>query len=216
MLEKGPEAYFHITSTSIQNWLRGIQQRDDFPVSQRTGKPIKISNGHRFRHTFGTDLSNEGYTEWAIAKGLLHTDVRSAAKYRAVSAELLALCDEKMTNHLAVAVNAFTGRIVTSREDAENGDNADRQIQDLAVCGASQMCHLDAPYSCYACSKFQPLLDADHSKALKRLEARRAETMEVDTTVGLTWDRAILACRKVILDCEKMKAAKPSLEGDSW
>ena len=215
LLEKGPEAYFHISSNSIKYWLERIQATEGLPVSHRTGKPIKITNAHRFRHTFGTDLSNEGYTEWAISKALLHTQASSAAKYRAVSAELLKLCDEKMTDHLAVAVNAFTGRIVTSRDEADNGDNPDRQIQDLAVCGSSQMCHLDAPYSCYACARFQPLLDADHSKALERLEARRAETMEVDKTVGLTWDRAILACRKVILDCEEMKASKPSLEGDS-
>ena len=214
LLEKGTEAYFHIGSSSIKRWLDRIQETDGFPVSHRTKKPIKITNAHRFRHTFGTDLSNEGYAEWAIAKALLHTDARSSAKYREVSAELLKLCDEKMTNHLAVAVNAFTGRIVTSRDEAENGDNADRQIEDLAVCGSNQICHLDAPYSCYACPKFQPLLDADHSAALEHLEANRAETMEADKTVGLTWDRAILACRKVILDCEKMKASKPSLESN--
>ena len=215
VLENRAEAYFHVSAGTLKNWLVKIQGTQGFPISHRTHKPIKITSAHRFRHTYGTDLSNEGYSEFAIAEALLHSDPRSSKKYRDVSADLLRLCDEKMQDHLAVAIGAFSGRIVTSREVAENGHNADRQIQDLAVCGSSQMCHLDAPYSCYACPKFQPVLDADHSKALKRLEARRAKTMEVDTTVGLTWDRAILACRKVILDCEEMKASKLSSEGDS-
>jgi len=101
-------------------------------------------------------------------------------------------------------VNAFTGIIVTDRTSAKNGDRADRQIEDLAVCGATAACHLDAPYTCYACGKFQPLLHADHHAVLERLERRREQTIATDKTTGVLWDRAILACRKVILDCEVM------------
>ena len=76
---------------------------------------------------------------------------------------------------------------------------------DLAVCGADGICHLDTPFSCYACSKFQPLLDADHSAALERMERRRTQTIAIDKTTGVIWDRAILACRKVILDCKSIR-----------
>ena len=68
--------------------------------------------------------------------------------------------------------------------------------------GADAACHLDAPFTCYACGKFQPLLDADHSSVLKRLERRREQTIATDKTTGVLWDRAISAGRKVILDCE--------------
>ena len=114
------------------------------------------------------------------------------------------MIDAKMSDHLALVVNAFTGRIVTDRTSAENGDRTDRQIEDVAVCGATATCHLDAPYTCYACGKFQPLLNGDHRAVLERLERRREKTIATDKTTGVLWDRAILACRKVILDCEAM------------
>lgn len=110
-----------------------------------------------------------------------------------------------MSDHLALVVRAFTGKIVTDRASAKNGDQGDRQIEDLAVCGADTACHLDAPFSCYGCSKFQPLFDADHSATLERLERRRAQTIATDKTTGVLWDRAILACRKVILDCSALR-----------
>ena len=97
----------------------------------------------------------------------MHANTHTVRKYRAVSAELMRLIDEKMSDHLALVVRAFTGTIVTDRALAKNGDRVDRQIEDLAVCGADNVCHLDAPFTCYGCSKFQPFLDADHSAALE-------------------------------------------------
>ena len=204
-LEDAPNSTFHVSSGTISAWLARIERMEGFPISPRTHQPLKVTRGHRFRHTLGTDLSNTGMNEWGIARALMQTDPRSVQKYRAVSAELLALTDAKMSDHLALVVNAFTGIIVTDRTSAINGDQADRQIEDLAVCGATAACHLDAPYTCYACGKFQPLLDANHSAVLERLERRRAQTIDTDKTTGVLWDRAILACRKVILDCEAIR-----------
>ncbi|MEH6643318.1 tyrosine-type recombinase/integrase [Vreelandella glaciei] len=204
-LEQTPHAKFHAPYSTIWSWMLEMESMPDFPISSRTHQPLKISNGHRFRHTLGTDLSNAGLDEWSIASALMHTDTRTVRKYRAVSAELMKLVDEKMTNHLALVVRAFTGTIVTDRASAKNGDQVDRQIEDLAVCGADTVCHLDAPFTCYGCSKFQPLFDADHSAALERLEHRRSQTIATDKTTGVLWDRAILACRKVILDCIELR-----------
>lgn len=200
-LEQAPQSKFHVAGGVIRSWLFLMESMPDFPVSSRTHQPLKISNGHRFRHTLGTDLSNAGLDEWSIASALMQTDTRNVRIYRAVSAELMKLIDEKMSDHLALVVRAFTGTIVKDRAAAKNGDRVNRQIEDLAVCGADTACHLDAPFSCYGCSKFQPLFDADHSAALERLERRRAQTIAADKTTGVVWDRAILACRKVILDC---------------
>lgn len=203
-LEDAPQPIFHVVSGTIKGWLSRIERMEGFPISPRTHQPLKVTRGHRFRHTLGTDLSNAGLSEFAIARALMHRDTRTVRKYRAVSPELLALIDAKMSDHLALVVNAFTGIIVTDRTSAKNGDRADRQIEDLAVCGATAACHLDAPYTCYACGKFQPLLYADHHAVLERLERRREQTIATDKTTGVLWDRAILACRKVILDCEAM------------
>lgn len=203
-LKDGPQPTFHVGAATIRRWLGCIERMEGFPISPRTHQPLIVTRGHRFKHTLGTDLSNAGLDEWAMARALMQSDTRAVRKYRAVSPELLALIDAKMSDHLALVVNAFTGIIVTDRTSAKNGDRADRQIEDLAVCGATAACHLDAPYTCYACGKFQPLLYADHRAVLERLERRRAQTIATDKTTGVLWDRAILACRKVILDCEAM------------
>jgi len=209
-LEHAPQPTFHVGSATVRQWLYRIERMEGFPISLRTHQPLKVTRGHRFRYTLGTDLSNAGLSEFAIARALMHSDIRTVRKYRAVSPELLALIDAKMSNHMALVVNAFTGIIVTDRTSAINGDRADRLIEDVAVCGATAACNLDAPYTCYACGKFQPLLHANHREVLERLERRREQTIATDKTTGVLWDRAILACRKVILDCEAMRQSSHS------
>jgi hypothetical protein len=212
-LEGAPQGRFHAPARSIKYWLKCIECMPGFPISSRTHLPLKITKGHRFRYTLGTDLSNAGLDEWTMARALMHSDTRTVRKYRQVSAELMALVDKKMNDHLALVVNAFTGSIVRSRASAKNGDQVNRQIEDLAVCGADALCHLDAPFSCYPCSKFQPLLGADHDAALDRMERRREQTITTDETTGVLWDRAILACRKVILDCKELRESSNLDEG---
>jgi len=209
-LEDTPQPIFHVAKGTTHGWLARIERMEGFPISPRTHQPLKVTRGHRFRHTLGTDLSNAGLDEWTMASALMHKDTKTVRKYRQVSPDLLALIDAKMSDHLALVVNAFTGIIVTDRTSAKNGDRADRLIEDVAVCGATAACHLDAPYTCYACGKFQPLLHANHRAVLERLERRRAQTIATDKTTGVLWDRAILACRKVILDCEAMRRSSDS------
>jgi len=204
LLESDPQPKFHIGKSSIKNWLHSIQTLPDFPISARTGKPIKITNEHRFRHTLGTDLATAGFHEAAIAKALMHTDTRSVRQYVQLSAELIRHADEKLelNDELALTVHAFTGTIVKDRDAAKNGDSVEHKIKGTAVCGADSLCNLDAPYTCYACPQFQPLLHADHTSVLERLEARREEIS--DATTRVVFDNAILACREVILLCDAM------------
>jgi len=212
-LEDAPQPEFHISSSTVGKRLSRVERMAGFPISHRTHQPLKITRGHRFRHTLGTDLSNAGLDEWSMARALMHKNTFTVRKYRAVSAELMNLIDAKMSDHLALVVNAFTGTIVQDRASAKNGDQVDRQIEDLAVCGADAVCHLDAPFTCYGCGKFQPLLEADHTAVLERLERRRAQTIATDKTTGVLWDRAILACRKVILDCQSLRQSASSKGG---
>lgn len=209
-LEDAPQREFHAGVGMIKAWLKSVERMAGFPVSHRTHQPLKISRGHRFRHTLGTDLSNAGLDEWSMAYALMHKTTDTVRKYRQVSAELMELIDAKLSDHLAIVVSAFAGSIVTDRASAKNGDRADRQIEDLAVCGADTACHLDAPFTCYGCGKFQPLLEADHVAVLERLERRRTQGIATDRTTGVLWDRAILACRKVILDCQALRHSASS------
>nr|SIO73951.1 phage integrase family site specific recombinase [Pseudomonas savastanoi pv. phaseolicola] len=139
-LEDAPNPIFHAGSGTIKGWLACIERMQGFPISPRTHQPLKVTRGHRFRHTLGTDLSNAGLDEWTMARALMHKDTTTVRKYRAVSPELLTLIDAKMSDHLAVVVNAFTGIIVTDRTSAKNGDRANRQIEDVAVPKAIGAC----------------------------------------------------------------------------
>lgn len=205
LLEKEPHMSFHVSGGTVRAWLTQMEEMPNFPISARTQKKLIISKSHRFRHTLGTDMSIAGYDEWTVSHALMHSRPTTVRKYRQVSPELMNLIDEKLSDHVANLVSAFTGKIVINRESAINGDRADRQIEDLAVCGSEAACHLDAPFTCYACSKFQPFLDADHTSVLERLERRRKQTIANDRIAAAVWDRAILACRKVILECETLR-----------
>lgn len=207
-LELAPYSEFHVPEGTAKKWLERMENMQGFPISHRTNETLKITKGHRFRYTLGTDLSNAGLDEWSMAQALMHKKTSTVRKYRQVSAELMNLVDEKLSDHLALIVNAFSGVIVLDRSFAKNGHRADRMIQDLAVCGADTTCYLDAPLSCYGCSKFQPLLEADHMSSLKRMERYRDQMIDEDKVTSAIWDRAILACRKVILDCKALLAAR--------
>lgn len=204
LLESASLPKFHISEGSIKSWLEYIQTRPDLPISTRTGKPIKITNEHRFRHTLGTDLATAGFHEAAIARALMHTNALSVRQYVQASAELMHQVDEKLklNDELARTVHAFTGTIVKDQDAAKNGDSVEHTLEDTAVCGADSLCNLDAPYTCYACPQFQPLLHADHTSVLERLEARREEIS--DATTRAQFDNAILACREVIFLCDAM------------
>ena len=118
-LEQAPSSDFHCTASATRTWLMQMEKMDGFPMSSRTHDFLKISKGHRFRHTLGTDLSNAGLDEWSMAHALLHKKTTTVRKYRQVSAELMNLIDTKMSDHLALVVNAFSGSIVTDRESAK-------------------------------------------------------------------------------------------------
>jgi hypothetical protein len=101
-LEDAPQSIFHVGNSTVNAWLERIQDMDKFPISPRTHLPLKVTRGHRFKHTLGTDLSNAGLSEWAMARALMQSDTRTVRKYRKVSAELMALVDAKMSDHLAL------------------------------------------------------------------------------------------------------------------
>jgi hypothetical protein len=75
-------------------------------------------------------------------------------------------------------------------------------------------CHCRLPSRCAVyllrMRKIPTLLYANHREVLERLERRRAQTIDTDKTTGVLWDQAILACRKVILDCEAMRRSSDS------
>ncbi|WP_018274845.1 tyrosine-type recombinase/integrase [Teredinibacter turnerae] len=214
-IEVAPNSQLHAPADTLKSGLEAIRGAEDFPISERTGDKIHV-HSHRFRHTIGTDMAAEGYSAEAIAAALTHKNTRATGKYIKTSIKMARRIDEKLKDHLALVVNAFTGVIVGNRHEAHNGEREDRQLRNLAVCGADSQCYMDAPLACYPCPKFQPLLHADHHRALEELEARQEMSMGVDQNTAAVYDRSILACRRVIHECQQIlnSAPRPNSEDE--
>ncbi|MEH6813401.1 MAG: site-specific integrase [Motiliproteus sp.] len=214
-LEVAPDSQLHAPGGTLRNWIEVLAAADDCPISERTRKKIHI-NPHRFRYSVGTDMAREGYSQYAIAAALTHKGTRSVGKYIKTSTQMAKRMDAKLKAELAPMLNAFRGTIVSDRQAAHNGERADRQIEGLAVCGSDSQCHLDAPLTCYPCAKFQPLLHGDHQRVLEELEQRQTMSSRADQNTAQVYDRAILACRRVIHDCQQtLSRQSPQAGADS-
>lgn len=213
-LEVAPDSQFHAPVGTLRKWVENVNNAEDLPISERTGEKIHV-NPHRFRYTVGTDMALEGYSAPAIAAALTHKGTSTVGRYIKTSPKLARRIDEKLKDQLTLVVNAFTGVIVRDRQAARNGEREDRQIEDLAVCGADRQCHLDAPLTCYPCSKFQPLLHADHERVLEELETIQKMSSDADQNTAAVYDRAILACRRVLHDCQQvLNETDPQMGGE--
>ncbi|MDW7746375.1 hypothetical protein [Halomonas sp.] len=217
LLEIEPQIKFHKHDGSMKALLRGLEDDQAFPVSERTGEKIHLG-AHRFRYTIGTELSRMDAGRHTIAFVLDHKGVRSVSRYIKVSAAMGKRIDDKMKNELSLIVNAFQGRLVAGAADAVNGSLTNKTIRTessaIATCGASGGCHLDAPVACYTCSKFQPWLDAPHEEVLNRLMLRQQRAIDVageESEVAISFDRPILAVMQVI---HSINALKQNAEGE--
>ncbi|WP_228255415.1 hypothetical protein [Acinetobacter wuhouensis] len=69
----------------------------------------------------------------------------------------------------------------------------------------SSICHLDPPFSCYLCPKFQPYRHADHEYVLESLLNSRNERLEKyeNARLGIQLDEVIFAVAQVAEACKK-------------
>ena len=88
------------------------------------------------------------------------------------------------------------------------GDKIEDEIEDIGVCGESSICHLDPPFSCYLCPKFQPYRHADHEYVLESLLNSRNERLKKyeNARLGIQLDEVIFAVAQVAEACKKENA----------
>jgi len=97
-----------------------------------------------------------------------------------------------------------------------NGDRSDKRLAfidesnptdhtRIGVCGESSICHLDPPFSCYLCPKFQPYKKADHDHVLECLLKEREARMEKyeNARLGIQLDHVIVAVTQVVNLCRE-------------
>lgn len=174
------DSTFNMTSEGISRLLQDFVTRHKI-ISPVTKYPLRVST-RRFRYTLGTALAAEGVSRKELARILDHTDTQHVEVYFHLAGSIVEDLDKASAKGYSQMLNLFKGKIIDSAKDAINGERDDKHLiyideslnadaEDIGVCGKKSVCHLDPPYSCYLCEKFQPYRHADHEHVLDCLIA---------------------------------------------
>lgn len=204
---------FNMTSFDITHLIIGFVRRHKI-VSPITGEPLQITT-RRLRYTLATALAAEGISRAELARILDHTDTQHVQVYFELAGTIVEHLDKAMAKGFSKYLQLFRGTIIDSQEDATNAERDDKYLAfvsevnpldqtEIGICGEKSLCHLDPPFSCYLCPKFQPYRHADHEHVLDCLLLGRKERIEKyeQGRLGIQLDEVILAVAQVIEQCK--------------
>lgn len=208
------ENVFNMTSSDISKLLYDFVRRHNI-ISPLTNKLLKI-NTRRFRYTLATNLATEGISKQELARILDHTDTQHVEVYFELAGKIIEHLDKAISKGFNSYLNLFKGNVIENKKQAINGKRDDKNLffidennpikqTDIGVCGQSNICHLDPPFSCYLCPKFQPYRNADHQHVLDCLSKDREKRLEKYETsrIGIQLDEVIAAVTQVTNLCKK-------------
>ena len=208
------ENAYNFSSAMITSLIKGFVKRHNI-ISPLTKELMHVS-ARRLRYTLATGLAAEGISKAALARILDHTDTQHVNVYFELAGKIVIQLDKAIAKGFAQYLSYFSGQIIDSSKDAINGDNPEKhlvftgdqiegEIKDIGVCGEASICHLDPPFSCYLCPKFQPYKHADHEYVLESLLNSRNERLEKyeNARLGIQLDEVIFAVAQVAEACKK-------------
>jgi len=211
-LSKQYDSYFNMTSEAISRMLKQFVIRHRI-VSPLTGDLLNIS-ARRLRYTLATALAAEGVSKKELARILDHTDTQHVLVYFELAGSIVEHLDKAVAKGFAKYLNLFRGNIVNDDSEAVNGNRDDKHLSffdesnptdqtEIGVCGTQSVCHLDPPYSCYLCEKFQPYKHADHDHVLECLLQDRDVRIKKyeNSRLGIQLDDVIIAVAQVADQC---------------
>lgn len=214
ILSKDIDNIFNLTSSDITRLLAEFIKRHDI-ISPLTNELMHVTP-RRLRYTLATGLAAEGISKRELARILDHTDTQHVNVYFEMAGKIVEHLDKAMAKRFSNYLNFFKGKLIDSEEEAVNAERDDKHLKfideqnpmvqsDIGVCGESKVCHLDPPYSCYLCPKFQPYRHADHEFVLECLLAGREERFKKyeNTRLGIQLDEVIAAVAQVAKLCGK-------------
>jgi hypothetical protein len=214
MFSLDAENIFNMTSGDISRLITAFIKRHNI-ISPLTGEPMHVTP-RRLRYTLATGLAAEGISRRELARILDHTDTQHVGVYFDVAGKVVDHLDNAMAKGFSKYLNFFKGKLVDGDEEAVNGGRDDKHLKfideqnpadqsAIGVCGESSVCHLDPPYSCYLCPKFQPYRHADHEHVLDCLLAGREERLKKyeNARLGIQLDEVIAAVAQVAQLCEE-------------
>lgn len=207
------DSYFNMTSEAVSRLIQQFVRRHKI-ISPLTGETLRIST-RRLRYTLGTALAAEGISRKELARILDHTDTQHVQVYFELAGSIVEHLDKAAAKGFARYVNLFRGKIIKDDSEAANGSRDDKhlafidesnptELTDIGVCGEKAACHLDPPFSCYLCEKFQPYWHADHEHVLDCLLQGRNERMQKyeNSRLGIQLDDVIMAVAQVAELCK--------------
>lgn len=208
---------YNMTSNDISILLKSFVERHNI-MSPQTGKLLNISP-RRLRYTLASCLAEEGISKSALARILDHSDTQHVQVYFEIAGNVVNKLDKAVSNGFSQYLQFFRGNVVEDDQDAVNGDREDKHLQfihennptdqsSIGVCGENSVCHLDPPYSCYLCPKFQPYRHADHQHVLDCLLTDREQRLQKydNARLGIQLDQVIAAVIQVVQICQKEAA----------
>ena len=204
---------YNMTSFDITKLLRQFVERHEI-ISPLTGELLQL-NVRRLRYTLATGLVAEGISRSELARILDHTDTQHVQVYFELAGGIVEHLDKAAAKGFSKYLDFFRGKIIETADEAVNGELDNKHLSfideenptdqtEIGVCGESKICHLDPPFSCYLCPKFQPYRHADHEHVLDCLLRSRAERIEkyTNSRLGVQLDDVIAAVAQVAKICE--------------
>ncbi len=206
------EHSFNMMSSDINILIKDFVLRHNI-ISPITGEQLQISP-RRFRYTLATNLAAEGTSKRELARILDHTDTQHVQVYFELAGNIVEHLDKASAKAFSKYLDFFKGKVIVGDNEAINGERDDKHLSfinednptdqtSIGVCGESTICHLDPPFSCYLCPKFQPYKHADHEHVLESLLSSRERRIEKyeNARLGIQLDDVILAVAQVVELC---------------
>ena len=214
VLSQDAENIFNMTSGDVFRLITAFVKRHNI-ISPLTGMLMHVTP-RRLRYTLATGLAAEGISRRELARILDHTDTQHVGVYFDVAGKIIEHLDKATAKGFSKYLNFFKGKLIDGDEEAINGERDDKHLvfvdeqnpvdqSNIGVCGESSVCHLDPPFSCYLCPKFQPYRHADHEHVLECLLAGRDERLKKyeNARLGIQLDEVIVAVAQVAQLCEE-------------
>ncbi|WP_442782735.1 hypothetical protein [Collimonas fungivorans] len=203
-------ALFNVTSDYITSLIKSFVTRHNI-ISPITGEPLEITV-RRLRYTLATNLAAEGIGKRELARILDHSDTQHVQVYFDVASNIVEHLDKAAAKSFSKYVSFFKGKIITESDATEHSekylsfydDINNSDDTEIGICGQSKLCHLDPPYSCYLCPKFQPFKHADHEHVLECLLSNRNQLINdyEKARLGIQLDDVIAAVAEVVKLCD--------------
>ncbi len=154
-IQKVPNAFDITVSDQMRTWFR----KCPLTTGRLDGDLMPLSL-YRFRRTIGTRLAEAGASDEVIATVLGHSSMVSLRDYTAHTYADQEACDAIMVAAWDPVINIMKDRLL-----------------DAPIPGQATICG-GGIFTCYACPKFRPFVDAPHHIALARAESERKRRID--------------------------------------